>query len=269
MKTQIYIGSKAEIELPKHDRRKKEGFLFIGDEIPEYEDAVKFNVLKHRFNLIDGIDHKIARVLANVSYDLYPQGSDTLTVRGGRRGLAKAYLKHKRLDAITEHLRDKHEKFEADKKNNPPLSSKDLEVLDFLGDLLLSPVLKKMFCGEPNFAFNPRSPIFARVNRSELGGFDADAITLFLMAIYPGQLIVPRFGRYAKEAHIDLLEQGRLIGGVNDLGELPKRLRAAVMQTPDKIVSGALYSDAIELAEQKGLIKDTMEFNDEVSKYMH
>ena len=83
----------------------------------------------------------------------------------------------------------------------------------------MSPVLKRMFCGKPNFTFTPRSMIVARVNRAELGDFDALVLGLLLMASYKGQVIVLDFGFYGRDAHISLIRENRLIAGVNFIGD--------------------------------------------------
>jgi hypothetical protein len=58
--------------------------------------------------------------------------------------------------------------------------------------LLVSPILKRVLCNPTNFSFNPRSAILARLNRAELGDFDALVLGLFLMAHFKGQVVVPK-----------------------------------------------------------------------------
>ena len=41
-----------------------------------------------------------------------------------------------------------------------------------------------------------------------------------LIAQFKGQLVIPSFGLYGRDAHVNLIEEDRLIAGVNTLGEL-------------------------------------------------
>jgi hypothetical protein len=68
--------------------------------------------------------------------------------------------------------------------------------------ILRSHVLFRVLCNPTNFSFNPNAKIQARINRAELGDFDALAIGLFLMSHYRGQLVIPDLGFYGREAHI-------------------------------------------------------------------
>jgi hypothetical protein len=75
---------------------------------------------------------------------------------------------------------------------SPLLGSKSLdkirgdeEARELIGDLLASPVLRRVLCNPTNFSFNPKSLILERIDRSELGSphtntfndFVADATT--------------------------------------------------------------------------------------------
>jgi hypothetical protein len=55
----------------------------------------------------------------------------------------------------------------------------------------------------------------ARINRAELGDFDALVLGLLLMGHFKGQLVVPDLGFYGRDAHVSLVREERLIGGVN------------------------------------------------------
>ena len=70
------------------------------------------------------------------------------------------------------------------------------------------------------------SPSRGKIERSlrdligqELGDADCLVLGLFLMAYYPGQIVVPDFGFYGRECHISLIRKERLIAGVNFLGD--------------------------------------------------
>jgi hypothetical protein len=216
----LYVGMSKDIQLPRG------GFLFIGDEVPNVRRARIFDPAKHSFNPLKSIDYKKARELADVLYTIAPQGQDTLTVRNGKRALLQALLKAERLDEVRG----------------------DEEVKGMIGDLLASPVLSKMLCNPTNFSFAPNSLILARVDRAELGEYDALVLGLFLIGHFRGQLVIPDFGFYGREAHASLIREERLVAGVNFLGELSPKLRNAVLLIKDKQAKGATADDAETLA---------------------
>jgi hypothetical protein len=119
-------------------------------------------------------------------------------VRNGKRALLKALLIAGRLDRwAPENPRDPAE----------------AEVKAMLDDLLASPVLRKVLCNPTNFSLKNDGKVFARINRAEFGEFDSLVLGLFLMAHYKGQVVVPDFGFYGREAHIALIREKRLIAG--------------------------------------------------------
>lgn len=118
-----------------------------------------------------------------------------------------------------------------------------------IDDLLVSPLLRKGLCNPENeFTVNGKSKIFARLNRAEIGEFDALVLGLFLMAHYNQQLVIPDFGFYGRDAHVSLIREGRLVAGVNTLAELPPKLRQAVLLVKEKKAAGATAEDAETLA---------------------
>jgi hypothetical protein len=123
--------------------------------------------------------------------------------------------------------------------------------------------MKRVLCSEADFAFTGRNvKVFARINRAELGEFDALVLGLLLMSHYKGQIVVPDFGFYGREAHVSLIRENRLIAGVNALSELPAKLRQNVLLIKDKGVNGATYEDAQMLANYKGLVSHTVGHGD-------
>jgi hypothetical protein len=234
----LYVGLTTSIELPD-----KGGFLLIDDEVQDVARARVFDPLKHSFNPLKDIDHKKAREIADVLYAISPQGENTLTVRNGKRSLPDALLSAGRFDKV----------------------DGDEEVMGMANDLLFTPLLSKVLCSADNqFSFNPRSIIFARLNRAELGERDALALGVLLMSHYKGQVIVPDLGFYGRDIHVGLLREKRLIGGVNFLDELPSKLRQHCLLIKDKEVSGALVEDAEELAKFEGHVRGTQGFTDYV-----
>ena len=134
--------------------------------------------------------------------------------------------------------------------------------------ILRSPILRQVLCNRTNFPFKPGSVILTRVNRAELGEFDALVLGLFLMAHFKGQIVVPDFGFYGREAHVSLIREGRLIAGVNTLVELPPKLRQAVLLIKDKKGSGTTFDDAETLARYAGLQPDRLREDNEFSRFV-
>jgi hypothetical protein len=242
MSNKLYVGFNKEIELPKRG-----GFLLIDDEVRDIPRSRVFDPLKHSLNPLKDISYKRAREIAEIIYTVYPQGENTLTVRNGKRVLLAELLsgwKAKRLDKI----------------------QGDEEVGATIRDLLMSPILKKVLCNPTNFSFNPRSVIQARINRAELGDFDALVLGLILMAYYKGQVVLVDGGFYLRELHVSLIRERRLTVGCNFLSELPPKIRQNVLLFDQKVASRARLEDAELLAEYSGLVKGTNAFNDFVGE---
>jgi hypothetical protein len=169
MSNKLYVGFSKNVQPPKR------GYLFIDDEVPQVPQSRIFDPKEHSFNPLKGLDYKKAREIAEVLYTVAPQGENTLTVRNGKRALLKALLAADQLDRVTG----------------------DDEVGGMIEDILVSPVLRHVFCSPKNeFTFNPKSKIFAKIDRAELGDFDALVLGLLLMAHFNGQVVVPDFGFY-------------------------------------------------------------------------
>jgi len=137
-----------------------------------------------------------------------------------------------------------------------------LEALATVDDILVSPVLRSVLCNPTNFSFNPNSKILARINRAELGDVDALVLGLLLMAHFKGQIVVPDFGFYGRDLHQANIREGRLIAGVNFLGELPPKLRQAALLIDGKVPSGTTLEDAETIAQYEGLVPGMIGFTD-------
>lgn len=218
----------------------------LDDEVRDIPRARVFDPLKHSLNPLKDIDYKKAREIADVLYTVYPQGESTLTVRNGKRALLVSLLQAKRFDQM-----DATE-----------------EVQGMIDDILMSPVLKRVLCNPTNFSFNPNSVILARLNRAELGDFDALVLGFFLMAHFQGSVVVPDGGFYLRDSHINLIRQGRLIAGVNHLSELSPKLRNGVLLITDKEAAGTTMEDADTLAQYAGLSRSTNGYKDFVTDAM-
>lgn len=237
---QLYVGFSKQVPLPKG------GFLLIDDEVPkikQWRNPRYFDVDKHSFNPLQGIDETRARELAELLYTIYPQGQNTLTVRNGRWDLAPALKNAKRLDLV---------------------EGKE-EVQGLMGDVLFSPLLRKVLCSSVNFTFNPNVPNLVRLNRAEIGEFNALVIGLFMLSEFDGQCIVPDGGFYLRDVHTRLIREERLVAGLYNFDELPDKLRKSAWQIADKVFSRASAKDAEEEATLLGLIKGTNARNEFVA----
>lgn len=249
MKNEIYIGISKALDLPDS------GYLFIDDEVKDISRARVFDPKVHAFNPFKALDYRKACDLVDMFDILFSRGENTLTKDTG-------------LDFIGDALSGDPQSIvnlipEPDRK----ASTGHIWAHGKVQRLLRSPVLKRMLTSPTNFSFKPRSSILARVNRAELGEFDALAIGLLLMSHYKGQLVVPDFGFYAREHHSALLRENRLIAGVNFLEELPHKLRRLCLLQPT-VPSGAIFEDAETLASAAQLIRGTNEYNDFVHQAM-
>jgi hypothetical protein len=222
----------------------KPGFLLIDDGpiadafAEHFPQAKLFDISQHSFNPLRSIDYKRARDFAQILYTVSPEGRDTLTVRNGKRALARLVLANTtRLDRIASD------------------DEKDAEALAAIDDVLFSPVLKDVLCRPTNFSF--KGSLIARINRAELGDQDALILALLLIGQFKGQIVVPDFGFYGRPLHLSLIRQGRLTCGVNYLAELEPKLRQAVLLIKDKVGQHCSADDAGILASYTNLIPGT------------
>lgn len=215
-------------------------FLLIADEFKPFRANKLFDPRKHRFNPCP-MTVRDAREFALALYGEQP----LMTYRNGKRALARMLPQAQWLDQLP-------------KVDHPGYE----DAKDTVADLLLSPVLKRIFTGKPNFTFD--GSIVARLNRAELGEQDAYLLGQLLIRQFKGQIIVLDAGFYLSDSHVSLLRENRLMCSVNYLDELPPKLRANVLFIKDKELSGVLYEDAVELAKMEGLRPD---FNHEDNPY--
>lgn len=256
---QLHIGLLRRVRPPKRG-----GFLFIDNKPPIVPIKRVFDPRVHSVNVLTHINHIKARQLANAIYAVASEGKETLTVRNGKRALAHLFMgRFETVVQIEEWLRNKS----AEEKGLSPAYE---EALGTLSDILLSPVMRKFLSYRTNFSFDTKSPIAARIDPAILGRQDAHLITLFLIAHYNGPTIVPNYGPYATTDHLDLIDQDRFIIGINALRELPPKLQDAVLLIKDKHIHGALYKDAVQLAQLKGLrpdpLRDDNKYNDFIAR---
>jgi len=197
-----------------------------------------FDPAIHSFNPLRGMDHRRARDFAAAVYSTFPQGEGTLTVRNGRRELAKLVLAAPRLDKVT-----------GDRKD--PAVAEALAAID---DILFSPIVRQVLCNPPNFPV--KGIILARLNRAELGDHDCYILGNLLMSLYKGPIVVPDFGFYSASWHSSLLRQNRLVVGINAFEEA-EQLRNQLLLIDHKVGSHCTAEDAKTLALYAGYMPDT------------
>lgn len=220
--------------------------------IAKFSTAKVFDPAKHSFNPLAGIDYKKARDFATLLYSLSPQGENTLTVRNGKRALTKILLANTtRLDRLKFDGSDAHQ-----------------EAKGMIDDLLLSPVLKRVLCSPTNFKFTKDTSVIAKLDRAELGDFDAFVLGTLLIGQSQGQVLVPDGGFYLRPFHMSLIRQNRLTCSVSRLEELPPSLKQAMLLIKDKRGSGCTYDDAETLALYAGHERNTRGFQDYVQGVM-
>jgi hypothetical protein len=219
------------------------GFLLIddgpiADAFLEHFRAREFDPHRDSFNPLRGMDYRRARDFAATVYTASPEGKDTLTARNGRRALTRLILEAPRLDQLP-------------RAESDPGTAEALATVD---DLLLSPVLRGALCGTRGFRLS--GSVVARINRAELGDFDAFVLASLLIGQSKGQVIVPDFGFYGRLHHAGLIRQGRLTAGLNYLSELEPKLRQAVLLMENKQGQGCSFDDAVVLASYAHLVPD-------------
>lgn len=253
---ELHVGLDTKVVIPDG------GCLHIDDEWPDYEPwHLKFDPRKHHFNPLLGIDMKRAKELARVLYSVAPEGSDTLTVRNGRRALARLLLTYKRLDRMERWLEKKGQDEE--------LSPAHAEVLGMLSEIMFSDVLPQVLCSSrKEFSFNPNTVILARINRQELGDDDALALVFFLLNHYKGQVVVRDFGFYGRNEHIRLIREKRLVAQVDTLEGMPERLVQNLLLMKSKFAKNANFKDAELIARNSGLKPDFLREDNEYNKFI-
>jgi hypothetical protein len=206
-------------------------FLLIDDGelcdafLREFPRATLFDIAHHTFNpLQQGIDYKGARDFATAIYG----EKDLMTYRDGKRALTRILLQSPRLDKLTE----------VNHKGTP-------DALDTIDDLLLSPVLRRVLCNPTNFSF--KGSMIAKIDRAEVGDFDAFVLAVLLVQQFRKQVIVPDFGFYARDFHTSLIRENRLVASLNSLSEVSAPMQQALLGIKSKTIYRTTSDDAKRL----------------------
>ncbi len=212
----------------------KPGFLLIDDGpiadafLENFPRAKLFDPSQHSFNPLREINYKRARVFSETVYTASPQGENTLTVRNGKRALTRLLLNTTRLDKL-----------------HASTDPGDIEAQATIDDLLLSTVLKRVLCNPTNFSF--KGSVVAKIDRAELGDFDAFILASFLVAQSQQQVVVPDFGFYGRDFYTNLIRQERLTVCITSLSELSPKLQQSVLTVKNKSINGVNRDDAERL----------------------
>lgn len=223
----------------------------IGDAFLEaFPKAKLFDLTQHHFNPLRGIGYKGARDFAAALYTASPEGEHTLTVRNGKRALARLLLEEpERLDTLP-------------RSTDPG----EIEALATIDDVLLSPTLRQVLCNPTNFSFKGR--IVLKLDRAVIGDFDAFVLAALAIQQSQGQIIVPDFGFYGRDFYMSLIRQQRAILGINSLSELSKPLQQAVLLIDHKEGEHCTWEDAQTLASYTSFAPFTNGYTDYVQHLM-
>jgi len=232
-------------------------FLFIDDgplidalELPARRTITVLDLKKHSFNPFRGMDYRRACDFVDVLKAAFPEGENTLT---------KATFEYQILEA----LRGKPRKLATliqDTKDTQYAYQK-------IQRLLMSDVLENVLTRPTNFSF--KGTVIARLNRAELGDFDAFVLGNLLISQYPGTVVVPDFGFYACSFHVRLIRQNRLIAGITSFAEIPGKLRDNLLLIDTKVGSHTTPTDAETLALYAGIAPDTNAYTDFIASMIH
>jgi hypothetical protein len=142
----LHVGFSNNVELPIG------GFIYIADDVPKVSRARVFDPLKHSFNPLKGITYLKAREIADILYQVSPQGENTLTVRNGKRALLKMLL-------------DGPERLDKLPRDYGKTEVGPLEAIATVDELMMSPVLKRCCATQRT---SPSIPI-RRSSRGSIG----------------------------------------------------------------------------------------------------
>lgn len=240
MKNRLHVGSDKSDILSDID----EPFLLIAGRSFKAH-GKHFDWRKHSFNPLHKINYDRATTFVEIINAVFPGGENTLTKQNSSIILLEALLdKPKKLSSLVPDTKDTQDAHNKVKR------------------FLLSPYLKRFLTNRTNINFNETLV----ANLEDLPQFDRMVIGNILIANHKGQIVIPDWGFYACPFHLSLIEQGRLIAGVNYLDELPDKLRNAALLIPDKLPCRTTTEDAETLADYAGIPRGINERQDFIQK---
>lgn len=216
-----------------------------------FPDAKVFDLSRHRFNPLQGMNHRRARALARAVYSFEEDsGKTTLTVRNGKRAFTSLAMTYDYLKSFEGNTKD------------PAIA----EALAMRDDIVLSPDLNRIFGHTPNFPIT--GSIILPLDSPQLDDFDVYVLATTMILRFQGQIIVPDLGRYGRDFYMSFIRHNRLMAGVRFLSELPPKLRTAVLQIDSKIALGTTHDDAETLAKYARISPNINRHSDFVDEAM-
>lgn len=252
----LFVGKNSS-DLSDIVRELSEPFLYINDTVdgiplPARTKVTRLDISKDSFNPLQDIDYRRARNFAEIVYAASPQGQNTLTVRNGKRALAKLILNAGWLDRLKHNSKD------------PDIT----EANNAVDDILFSPVLKHFLCNPARTTnFSLEGIVLVQLDRATLTDFDAFLMGNLLIAAYQGQIVVPDFGFYACPFHTSLVRQERLIAGVQFLDQVPF-IKDTLLLMDRKEARTSTVKDAKTLASFAGLRPDPLRANNDYEDFI-
>jgi hypothetical protein len=237
--------NRLEIGIAETPFEYPQGSLVITDDQTPKRGEVLFDYSEHGLSPLP-LKYPMNREFAAA---LWPD-KDLMTYRNGQMALADHVVKADRLD---------HIKYTT--------SDDDKEVRRVVKNVLLSPLLKKMLRKPIPRWLNSGSTVLARLNRKEIGDFDAQIIANILMLVFKGPVAIEDFGGYARDHHARLIREGRLIARVRKLSQLPEKIED-VRHLMENVPIGCSYDDAVKLASEARLKPDPDRKNNDYNEFI-
>lgn len=210
--------------------------------------ATVLDFTQDSFNPLSKPSYQKALNFVEIRKAIFPAGENTLTKQDSNHILLDALLTRPRnFTRLLELL------YPRDQKDNARR-----DVYQNIEELLWSPVLKNVFLNKQTFTV--RGILLARLDPTKIAWRDCFVLGQFLVEQYQGQVWIPDFGLYGRPHHLSLIDQDRLIAGVNSLSEVSDDLRTRLLQIDDKQGNHCTAEDAETLADYSGFARHSDEW---------
>jgi hypothetical protein len=179
----LYVGLSKQIELPEG------GFLFIGDEARKAKGSRVFDPKKDSFNPLAQLDYRSASDFVDIIDSIFSRDENTLTKDTGLDFLPSASIEAQ--IAWAAHTAAGERRYDGSY----------MGAREDWTHTALAGLAARVVQTEDKRPQSPasRKEIFARLNRAELGDFDARVLGPFLMANFKGQIVVEDLGFYGRD----------------------------------------------------------------------
>jgi hypothetical protein len=187
---------------------------------------------KHHLDILKDTTYERASLYVDAIEASFPAGANTLTKQDSPVVLLEALMNEpKSLDTLI-------------RKPKKTDSNGHIAAYSKIQRLQLSPVLSSFLSGKTNFSLS--GVVLARLD-NRLTRFDRIFLANLLASAYQGQVIITNLGQYACDLHRTLLDENRLIAGVNFLDEVP--FKNDLLLVEDKVGLKTTAKDAETLAD--------------------